>query len=54
MTHDEERSILSEKLDNVTSRLILASRENDQHQIKHCKNEAKRILMDYERFIEDI
>jgi hypothetical protein len=54
MTPDEQRSVLSEKLDNVTSRLILAVRENDTLQIKQCKSEAKRILMDYERFIADI
>jgi len=54
MTYDEQRSILSEKLDNVTSRLILACREHDRESITQSKNEVKRILMDYETLIDDI
>jgi hypothetical protein len=54
MTPDEQHSILAEKLDNATSRLILASRENDMNTVRLCKIEAKRLLMEYETFISDI
>jgi hypothetical protein len=54
MTPDEQHSILAEKLDNATSRLILASRENDTNTVRKCKIEAKRLLMEYETFISDI
>jgi hypothetical protein len=53
MTADEQQSVLAEKLDNVTSRLILASRNKDSRMIKQCKNEAQRVLMDYGTFISD-
>jgi hypothetical protein len=54
MTYDEQHSLLAEKLDNVTSRLILASREKETSKIKLCKSEAKRLLLEYETFISDI
>ena len=54
MTDVEQRSFLSERLDNVTSRLMLASREKDIRNVKQCKMEAKRVLMEYETFISDI
>ena len=54
MTDDERHSVLAEKLDNATSRLILASRERDAETINKCKMEVKRLLLDYETFISDI
>lgn len=54
MTEDEQRQRLSEKLDNVTVRLMVASSEKDRNKIKQCRIEARRILMDYEQFISDL
>ena len=54
MASDEKRAILGEKLDNILSRLIVSSNEDNAQQINQCKTEAKRLLMEIETFIFDL
>lgn len=54
MTEDEQRQKLSEKLDNVIVRLMVANSEKDRNKMKQCRIEAKRVLMEYERFISEL
>ncbi len=54
MTYDEKRAVLGEQLDNILSRLIVYSKEDNTRQINQCKIEAKRLLMEIETFISDL